>query len=137
MPFIQKIEPFLPFSKKQEKGCPFTIFVYTLNMSYTFKFKSAFKNQKCALKNTKSALFMFSAPCPFLRLEETPEKKAFSSMSESNKCSLDSLNLLLERAYLGLTEVLCVILESDVLQFILVTNLKLCTTVALCGNKVF
>ena len=59
---IQKAEPFLPFSKKQEKKYFFMIFIYALNVSYTFKFKSAFVNQKCALKNIKSALFLFSAP---------------------------------------------------------------------------
>ena len=48
-----------------------TIFVYTLNMSYTFKFKSAFGNQKSAFKNIKSVFILFSAPCPFLSLRET------------------------------------------------------------------
>ena len=33
-------------------------------MTYTIKLKSAFGNPKCALKNIKSALFLFSAPCP-------------------------------------------------------------------------
>ena len=49
------------------------IFVYTLNMSYTFKFKSIFGNQKCALKNTKSALILkyqfFSKICKFIRFK--------------------------------------------------------------------
>ena len=40
------------------------IFDYTLNISYTFKFKSAFGNQKCAL-------FLFSAPRSFLSVRET------------------------------------------------------------------
>ena len=66
-----KIAPFLPFSKKWEKGCLFMMFIYILNMSYTFKLKSAFGNQKCALKNIKSAPFLFSAPCPFFSLRET------------------------------------------------------------------
>ena len=66
-----KIASFLPFSKKREKGCSFTMFIYILNMSYTFKLKSAFRIQKFALKNIKSALFLFSAPCPFLSLRET------------------------------------------------------------------
>ena len=44
---------------------------YYLHMSYTFKLKSSFGNQKCALKNIKSALFLFSAPCPFFSLRET------------------------------------------------------------------
>ena len=47
------------------------IFVYTLNMLYTFKFKSVFGNKKCALRNIKSALFLFSVPCPFLAWGET------------------------------------------------------------------
>ena len=42
-----------------------------LHMSYTFKLKSSFGNQKCTLKNIKSALFLFSAPCPFFSLRET------------------------------------------------------------------
>ena len=67
-----KIAPFLPFSKKKrEKRCLFTMFFYILNMSYSSKLKSAFGNQKCALKNIKSALFLFSAPCPFFSLRET------------------------------------------------------------------
>ena len=40
-------------------------------MSYDFKLKSAFINQKCTLKSIKSAVFLFSAPCPFLNLVET------------------------------------------------------------------
>ena len=47
------------------------MFVYVLNVSYTFKFKSAFGNQKCALKHIKSALLLFSVPCPFFSLRET------------------------------------------------------------------
>ena len=61
------------------------MFVCILNVPYTFKFKSAFGNQKCALKDIKSALgnqkcalkdiknalLLFSAPCPFLRLGES------------------------------------------------------------------
>ena len=66
-----KIAPFLPFSKKRRKWCLFTMFIYILNMTYTFKLKSAFGNQKCALKNIKSALFLLSAPCPFFSLRET------------------------------------------------------------------
>ena len=69
--FRSKIVPFLSFSKKREKGCLFIIFIYILNMSYTFKLKSVFGNQKCVLKNIKSALFLFSAPCPFFSLRET------------------------------------------------------------------
>ena len=65
LPLIQKIAVFLPFSKKNEKGCLFTIFVYILNVSYTFKFKSTFGSQKYSLKSIKSALFLFSAPCLF------------------------------------------------------------------------
>ena len=70
LPLIQKIAPILPFSKNREKGCLFTIFVYTLNMSY-FKLKSALGNQKCTLINIKSALFLFSAPRPIFSLGET------------------------------------------------------------------
>ena len=61
----------LPFGKEREKECLFTIFVYLLNISYTFKLKSAFENQKCSLKKVRSALFLFSTPCPFLSLRET------------------------------------------------------------------
>ena len=60
-----KIALFLPFRKKREKECLFMMIIYILNMSYTFKLKSAFGNRKCALKNIKSALFLFSARCPF------------------------------------------------------------------------
>ena len=78
--FIQKMVPFLPFSEKREKGCLFTIFVYTLNKSYTFKFISDFGNQKCALKNIKSALSLFSSPCLFLSPRETLQK--YTQMSK-------------------------------------------------------
>ena len=37
-------------------------------MCHIFLNLSVFGNQKCALKNVKSALFLFSAPCPFLSL---------------------------------------------------------------------
>ena len=40
-------------------------------MSYTFKLKSAFGNPKCALKNIKNALFLFSESYPILSLGET------------------------------------------------------------------
>ena len=33
-----------------------------------FKFESAFKNQKCALKNPKNSLLLLAAPCPSLRV---------------------------------------------------------------------
>ena len=47
------------------------MFIYILIMSYTFKLKSAFGNQKCAPKNIKSALFLFTAPFPFFSLRKT------------------------------------------------------------------
>ena len=65
LPLIQKIATFLSFSKKSEKACFFTIFVYVLKMPHTCKFKSAFGNQKCALKNNNSALFYFQHPVLF------------------------------------------------------------------------
>ena len=52
-----------------------------LNMSYTFKFKNAFENQKCALKNIKSTLFLFSAPHPFLSPRETMLKERISTVT--------------------------------------------------------
>ena len=39
-------------------------------MCHIFKFRSAFGNEKCALKNIKSDLFLFSALCPFLSPKE-------------------------------------------------------------------
>ena len=42
-----------------------------LRIKHTFKFKSAFGNQKCTLKNIKSALLLFAAPRPFLSLRKT------------------------------------------------------------------
>ena len=56
-----------------KKRCLFIIFVYILNILYIFKFKNAFRNQKCALNSIKIALFLFSAPCPFLNLRENSE----------------------------------------------------------------
>ena len=53
------------------------LFVYSfIDLSHqwnaqTFKFKSAFKNQKCARNNPKIALFLLAAPCPILSLKET------------------------------------------------------------------
>ena len=82
-PFIEWIAPLLPllpFSKKREKGCLFTMFIYILNISYTFVLTSAFGTQKCALKNIKSALFLFSAPCPFFSLRGNSELRMFSSV---------------------------------------------------------
>ena len=61
----KKIEPFFPFSKKREKGYLFTIFAYVLNVSYTFKFKCAFGNQKCILKNIKEPIYYFQHPALF------------------------------------------------------------------------
>ena len=72
-----KSNTFLPFSKKREKGCLFMVLIYILNMSFTFKLKSAFGNQKCALRNIKSAIFLFSAPYPFFSLRETLHNNLF------------------------------------------------------------
>ena len=69
LPLIQKTAPFLPVTKAREKGCLFTIFVYILNMSYTFKLKSSFGNQKCALEYQKCPFPNFST-LPFLSSRE-------------------------------------------------------------------
>ena len=70
---VKKIVLFLPFNKKKkEKGFVFFfMFVCILNVLYTFKFRSAFGNQKCVLKIIKSAILLVSAPCCFFRLKAT------------------------------------------------------------------
>ena len=62
---MKKKQPRWVFSKR-----PSFLPTLILNISYIFKFKSAFGNQKCTLKNIKSTLLLFSAPCLFLRLGE-------------------------------------------------------------------
>ena len=83
-----KIESFLPFSKKREKGCSFTTFIYILNMLYTFKLKSAFRIQKCALKNNKSAFSYFQHLSPL-------SKRETKSYSQIQKFSCDLFRVLL------------------------------------------
>ena len=65
------------------------IFVYILNMSYAFKFKSELRNQKCALKNIQSSLF--STPCLFFG----PERKYIlvKLKNNNNKWSHKFLNV--------------------------------------------
>ena len=53
LPLIQKMAPFLPFSKKREKGCLLAIILYTLNMSCTFKLKSPLEIENVPLRISK------------------------------------------------------------------------------------